>query len=155
MPTFHPDLEPAVVEALNRLETTLLTPLVSGELDDWVQQVRAATLALGARLREFIESVLHAQYVQIAKADVELLSRVEQMMEQDKTLLAEYDGFLAELDALAARVPSAERDELKIAEHRAHIEARGTALVLAIKKQRATAATWLSEAFYRDRGPVD
>jgi hypothetical protein len=152
---FHPDLEPAIVEALNQLETTLLTPLVSGELDDWVQQVRAATLALGTRLREFIESVLHAQYVQIAKADVELLSRVEQMMEQDKILLAEYDGFLAELDALTARVPSAEKDELKIAEHRAHIEARGTALVLAIKKQRATASTWLSEAFYRDRGPVD
>src|SRR5687767_14501276 len=110
---FHPDLEPALVEALTQLETTLLTPQVSGELDDWVQQVRGATLALGARLREFIESVLHAQYVQIAQADVELLSRVEQMMEQDKILLAEYDGFLAELDALTARVPSAEKDELK------------------------------------------
>ena len=149
------DLEPVVTEALNKLETVLITPLVSGELDDWVQQVREATLELGASLREYIESVLHAQYVQIAKTDVELVSRVEQMIEEDKNLLCEYDGFLAEVDTLAARVPAAERDELKITDHRAHLEARGTALVLRIKKQRATASTWLSEAFYRDRGPVD
>ncbi len=149
------DIEPVVNEAMTKLETALLTPLVSGELDSWVQDVREAGVELGPALREYIESVLHAQYVQIAKTDEELLSRVEQMIEEDKNLLGEYDGFLAELATLAARVPSAEKDELKIADHRAHVETRGNALILRIRKQRATASTWLSEAFYRDRGPVD
>lgn len=149
------DLEPVLNEALNKLETALLSPVISGELKSWVEVVRQATHQLGQHLREYIESVLHAQYVQIAKTDPELLSRVETMIEEDKGLLTEYDGFLQELDQLATRVPGAERDELKVADHRAHIEARGTALVLRIKKQRTAASAWLSEAFYRDRGPVD
>ena len=149
------DLEPVLDESLTKLETALLTPVISGELQSWVEVVRQATHHLGEHLREYVETILHAQYVQIAKTDEELLSRVETMIEEDKNLLAEYDGFLQELDSLAARVPGAEKDELKVADHRAHIEARGTALVLRIKKQRAAASAWLSEAFYRDRGPVD
>jgi len=151
----HPDLEPVINEALTRLENALLSPLVSGELNSWVQAVRVATLELGAHLKEYIETVLHEQYQQIARTDEELLSNVEQMIEEDKNLLAEYEAFLHELDLLVARVPGAKRDEGKTADHRAHLEARGTALVLRIKKQKAAAATWLSEAFYRDRGPVD
>lgn len=149
------DIEPVVNEAMTKLETALLTPLVSGELDSWVQDVREAGVELGPALREFLETVLHAQYVQIAKTDEELLSRVEQMIEEDKNLLGEYDGFLVEVETLAARVPSVEKDELKVTDRRAHLETRGNALILRIRKQRAVASTWLSEAFYRDRGPVD
>jgi hypothetical protein len=149
------ELEPALNESLTKLETALITPLVSGELDDWVQTVREATQELGPNLREYIESVLHAQYVQIAKSDEELLSRVEQMIEEDKGLLEEYEAFLQDLKRLSSRVPGAEKDELKVADHRARIEARGNALILRIKKQRAAASTWLSEALYRDRGPGD
>ena len=149
------DIEPVVNEAMTKLETALLTPLVSGELESWVQDVRAAGVELGPALREFLETVLHAQYVQIAKTDEELLSRVEQMIEEDKNLLGEYDGFLVEVETLAARVPSVEKDELKVTDRRAHLETRGNALILRIRKQRAVASTWLSEAFYRDRGPVD
>jgi hypothetical protein len=149
------DLELVLNESLSKLETALLTPQVSGELDRWVQTVREATSELGSHLREYIEGVLHAQYAQIAKTDEELLTHVEQMIEEDKNLLCEFDGFVAELDTLTARVPSAGKDELKVADHRVHIEARGTALILRIRKQRTAAATWLSEAFYRDRGPVD
>ena len=85
------DIEPVVNEAMTKLETALLTPLVSGELESWVQDVRAAGVELGPALREFLETVLHAQYVQIAKTDEELLSRVEQMIEEDKNLLGEYE----------------------------------------------------------------
>ena len=155
MTTVQQDFEPVVNEAMTNLETALLTPLVSGELDSWVQDILEAALELGAPLREYVESVLHAQYVQIAKTDEELLPRVEQMIEEDKSFLAEYDGFLAELETLAARVPAADKDELKVADHRAHVETRGNAMILRIRKQRAVASTWLSEAFYRDRGPVD
>jgi len=149
------DLEPVVNESLAKLETALLTPVVSGELNAWMHSVREATVELGSHLREYIEGVLHAQYAQISKTDEELLSHVEQMIEEDKNLLCEYDGFLAEFDKLAARASSAERDELKVADHRRHIESRGIALIVRIRKQRTAAATWLSEAVYRDRGPVD
>ncbi|MGI8980299.1 MAG: hypothetical protein ACR2FY_13820 [Pirellulaceae bacterium] len=149
------DLELVVNEAMTRLETALLTPLVSGELESWVGEVREAAADLGTPLHDYVETVLHAQYIQIAKTDEELLSRVEKMIEEDKNLLGEYDGFLAELATLTARVPSAEKDELKVTDHRAHVETRGNALILRIRKQRAVASAWLSEAFYRDRGPVD
>ncbi len=35
------------------------------------------------------------------------------------------------------------------------VEVTGIALVLSIKKQQAAAATWLSEAHFRDRGVGD
>jgi len=153
--TVQQDLEPVITESLTKLETALLTPQVSGELDGWVQSVREATSELGSHLREYLDDVLHAQYVQIAKVDNELLTQVEQMIAEDKNLLCEFDGFVAELDTLTTRVPSAEKDELKVADHRQHLEARGTALILRIRKQRTAAATWMSEAFYRDRGRGD
>ena len=47
------------------------------------------------------------------------------------------------------------KDELQLESDRTKLEQEGTALSLSIKRQRAAADTWLSEAAYRDRGAVD
>ena len=77
------------------------------------------------------------------------------MAADDAALKTEYETFQNELNNLALRVPKGERDEGKSAEHQARVEKLGTELVLHIKRHQVAVATWLSEAVYRDRGPVD
>ena len=142
-------------EAMARLETALLSPVLSGELESWVQTVEQSARALDQRLQPYINTVLHAQYKEIAKSDQELLSRVEQMVAEDQQLVAEYQLFLSDLDDLARRVPEVKKHESKVAEQRELVSEQGEALIIRIRKLQVAAATWLNEACYRDRGPVD
>jgi hypothetical protein len=147
--------ELALNDALTSLERALLTPVIAGELADWVQTVEQAAAALAQPLDEFIHAVLHKQYAEIAKADTELLFRVQQMIASDQAVLASYEQFQAKVAGLARRAPAAQQDEGKVASPLAAVEQEGTALILAIRKQQAAASAWLDEALYRDRGPVD
>ena len=106
-------------------------------------------------MHRYIPLVLHAQYAEIAKTDPDLLTRVEQMVKEDEALLAEMERFRGDLANLLERVPLVKKDEGKTDEHRLRIEEQGTALVQRVKKQQATASTWLNEAIYRDRGVGD
>lgn len=148
-----PDVD--IKEAMSKLETSLITPLVSGELDSWVKNAQHAAADLAPKLTRFIEVVLRSEYDQIAKTDSELLRRVQQMVVEDEKLMADFESFRRDLDTLAERVPLVENDEAKTKEHRARVEAKGTALVLAIKKHQTAADTWLSEALNRDNGVGD
>jgi hypothetical protein len=147
--------ETEIDEALARLERALLTPVIPGELVEWVQAVEQAGASLGKPLHEFIHGVLHQQYAEIAKADQEMLFRVQQMIATDQALLDGYQQFQDKVADLARLAPSAKKDENKVAGPLAAIEQEGTTLILAIRKQQAAASAWLSEALYRDRGPVD
>jgi hypothetical protein len=142
-------------EVLGKLETALLSPVVSGELESWARSVQEAAAALSQRLPAFLKSVLHPQYAEIAKNDAELLTRVEQMIAEDQNVLLEQDAFQRRASDFAARASQIKKDEAQIAADRAKVEQEGIALVLRIKRQRAAADTWLAEANYRDRGPVD
>jgi hypothetical protein len=147
--------EAALNEALSRLERALLTPVIPGELEDWVQTAHKAAAALAEPLERYVHSILHPQYAEIAKTDPEMLTRVEQLIASDQTLLAGYQKFLAKLAELTQRAPAAKKDENKLSPQLADIEKDGTALILAVRKQQAAASAWLDEALYRDRGPVD
>jgi hypothetical protein len=147
--------ELALNEALAQLERALLTPVIPGELDSWVQTVRQAAEALVVPLDEFIHGILHRQYAEIAKADQEMLFRVEQLIATDQGILTTYELFRAKVANLAERASAVLKDEKKVAAPLADVEQEGTALILAIRKQQAAAAAWLDEALYRDRGPVD
>jgi hypothetical protein len=147
--------ELALNDALAQLERALLTPVIPGELEVWVQTVQHATTAVAQPLDEFLHGILHRQYAEIARADQEMLFRVQQLMATDETIVTTYELFRAKVANLAERAPAAEKDELKVAAPLADVEQEGTALILAIRKQQAAAAAWLDEALYRDRGPVD
>jgi hypothetical protein len=142
-------------DALASLETALLTPVVSGELESWAKTVEEAAAALAKQLPEFYKSVLHPQYAQIAKTDAELLTRVEQLIAEDQNVLLEQDAFQSRTKDFANKASQIKKDEGQIAADRAKLEQEGIDLVLRIKRQRAAADTWLGEANYRDRGPVD
>lgn len=141
--------------ALTTLETALLTPVVSGELETWAAAAQQAAIELDRRLPPYLRSVLHPQYAEIARSDAELLPRVEQLIAEDQNLLLEQSAFCDRINAFAQRAAQVKRDEAQVATERDQLEQEGIGLIVRIKKQRAAADTWLAEASYRDRGPVD
>jgi hypothetical protein len=142
-------------EAIDRLETALLTPVIAGELTGWVTTVQDAANELDKRFRTFSDQVLHPAYKEIAKADSELLFKVQQMKEGEQKLLEEYTTFRTSLAVLAKKAPEVFNDEAKAADERALVEKQGMKLMTEVKRQLTAVTTWLSEAVYRDRGPVD
>ena len=142
-------------EALTRLETALLAPVVSGELESWAKTVQEGTSALSQCLPSYLNAVLHPQYAEIAKSDSELLTRVQQLIAEDQNLILEQDKFEKRVNDFAKRASQIKKDESQTTNERTKVEQEGIALVLRIKRQRAAADTWLGEANYRDRGPVD
>jgi len=142
-------------ESLTRLETALLAPVVSGELESWADTLQEATKGLSERLPTYLHSVLHPQYAEIAKSDSELLTRVQQMIAEDQNVILEQDKFEKRVHDFVRRAAQIKKDEAQASTERGKLEQEGIALVLRIKRQRAAADTWLAEANYRDRGPVD
>src|SRR5262245_24974997 len=145
----------AINETLAALETALLSPVASGELESWARTVEEAATKLSERLPAYLKSVLHPQYAEIAKSDPELLSRVEQLIAEDQNVLIEQDAFQTRASDFARKAAQVKKDEAQVAAERTKLELEGIALALRIKRQRAAADTWLTEANYRDRGPVD
>jgi hypothetical protein len=155
-----PTVDPAhcaaeLSEALTQAETALLTPVVSGELETWATTVQETTQLASERLPIYLKHVLHPEYAEIAKTDPELLPRVEQLIAEDQSLLVDQDAFRTEVNDFAKRASHIKKDEAQVAAERSKLEQKGLAIILRIKRQRAAADTWLAEAAYRDRGPVD
>jgi len=142
-------------ETLATLETALLTPVVSGELESWARTAQQAATELEKRLPPYLRSVLHPQYAEIARSDSELLSRVEQLIAEDQSLLLEQSAFCDRMNSFVARAAKVKKDEAQVSAVRTQLEQEGLDLIVRIKRQRAAADTWLAEANYRDRGPVD
>jgi hypothetical protein len=141
-------------EIIDNLERALLTPVVAGELVGWVSTVQDAADDLDEAIHPFLK-VLHAEYKEIAKSDSEMLSRVEQLMDGEKKMLSMLEEFRRDLHILATRAPEVYSDEAKAADERMKVEKQGIRLLTQIKRQQAGVSTWLAEAVYRDRGPVD
>jgi len=142
-------------DALSKLETALLSPVASGELESWARNAQEATKLLCDLLPAYLKSVLHPQYGEIAQSDPELLSRVEKLIAEDQNVVLEQDAFCTRMNEFVRRASAIKKDEAQGANERTKLEQEGLALVLRIKRQRAAADTWLTEANYRDRGPVD
>jgi hypothetical protein len=90
-------------ETLETLETALLTPVVSGELEAWARTVQQAAAMLEKRLPPYLRSVLHPEYAEIARSDAELLPRVEQLIAEDQNLLLEQSAFCDRVNAFSRR----------------------------------------------------
>jgi hypothetical protein len=144
-----------LTDALTRLETALLSPVVSGELESWAKSVEEATTVLAERLPPYVTSVLHPQYAEIAKTDSELLSRVEQLIAEDQNVLLELEALRKEVQDFAKRASQIKKDEAQATDQRLKLEQKGIEFIVRVKRQRAAADTWMAEANYRDRGPVD
>lgn len=140
--------------AIDKMETALLTPVLAGELVSWITQVQDSADDIDELLQPCLERI-HSDFTEIAKSDNELLSRVEQMVGDEKELLKLHEEFRRDLQLLATKAPKVNSDEAKVADERLKVEQQGTHLLTELKRLQAKASTWLQEAVYRDRGPVD
>jgi hypothetical protein len=141
--------------ALSAFETSLATPVISGELADWLDAVKKSWAAASAQVQHQARERHPQQYDEISKADPELFPRVEQLQAEDEAIEADR----ATLDNLVARmsehVPKLEPDEEKAQHHTKTVTDDGMAFIARVRKQEVALQTWFVEAFNRDRGSVD
>ncbi|MEX2173686.1 MAG: hypothetical protein WD872_04945 [Pirellulaceae bacterium] len=147
--------ETALVEALAKLETALLAPLISGELESWASAVGQGAGELEPSWTSNVKNILQPQYAEIARSDQELLSRVESLIAEDEKLGEAFDAFRGNAQDFCRRAPAARKDENKVAEQQQALVKQGLDLVTGIRRQQVAASAWLAESLYRDRGPVD
>jgi hypothetical protein len=151
----QPTAESALKTALASLETSLSTPIVSGELAAWVQEVQASWEEASARIEESCRVLHPRQFEQIAEQDQELLPQIEQLKAEDEAIerQREHIGQMVARDA--QYVPKLEPDEGKAQKHVQTLIDQGLAFVVQVRKQEVAIGTWLMEAFNRDRGTAD
>ena len=118
-----PAQEKALQHAMLRLEAALLAPVVSGELRPWTETVRESLMSFGPTWIEYVNGVVHLQYKQIAKTDANLLSRVDQMIQEDRQLLTDFAQFENNVKDLAVRASQVQKNEGKAADNRLQVEA--------------------------------
>jgi len=142
-------------DALAKLETAILTPVVSGELTEWVRVATLASNDMRNQLQHYREGVLEPQCAVISETDPDLLPRVQELKREDDAISKELAEFRDNLASLTYRAADVETDESKVNNHRSTVETQGLAFVVHVRRELAAAATWFNEALFRDRGTGD
>lgn len=147
--------EQALEATLARLETALLSPVISGELKAWLNNVRQAAATFAMDWTRYLHTTLHVQYAETMQSDPELSANVEKLIRADSELLVELAQFHEALQRIERQAAEIQWQEAKLEPERRRLEETGLGLILSIKRQRAAAETWLVESLYRDRGVKD
>ncbi len=155
MTTTHAESESSLRSSLERLEDCLLSPVVSGELTSWVDEVRHVWADAAAQIREHVEALHPRQYDEISAADPELLPLTEKLQAEDAELAEQCEEYARSIQRFAEHAPKFEPDEEKIAEHTRVLVDEGIQFITRVRKQEAALQTWFVEAFTRDRGVAD
>ena len=147
--------ESALKTALAAFETSVSTPIVSGELAAWVDEVQRVWQEASAQIHYCVKHLHARQYDQMAKEDLELLPRIELLKAEDEAIeqLREHVSQLIARDA--QHVPKLEPDEGKAQKHVQSLVDEALAFITRVRKQEVAVQTWLVEAFNRDRGTGD
>ncbi|MEX0612767.1 MAG: hypothetical protein WD738_15065 [Pirellulales bacterium] len=141
--------------ALTGLETSLSTPIVSGELAAWMGEVQKAWQEASAQIHYSVKHLHQRQYDQMAKEDLELLPRIELLKVEDEAIEQQREHISQMVARDAQHVPKLEPDEGKAQKHVQSLIDEGLAFITRVRKQEVAVQTWLLEAFNRDRGAVD
>lgn len=140
---------------LAELETALETPVVPGELETWVEVVHTATKNVETQLTHHIQVTHEELFIEIAEQDDELLGRLEQLREQDASLLREFDELARLVGRLRKTILETDRNETELDQAHSKLVEQGLAFVLGARTQERAIETWYSEAFLRDHGVAD
>ncbi|MBL8849918.1 MAG: hypothetical protein JNG89_09545 [Planctomycetaceae bacterium] len=140
---------------LEQLETAAGTPLVSGEMERWLQEFTAALAAAQPALIRRIQ-VSHApQLKEIRREDPEMMRNADCVQREDAWIAETIQGLLARADVLQPMVARIEPDEKRAETALVELGEQAVQLVARARKQEIALRTWLQEAFTRDRGVVD
>jgi hypothetical protein len=142
-------------DALDAFETALMTPVVSGELAVWGDQVRDAWATLTPIVERQVSRLHPKQYEEMTRQDPELFTHVDNLKAEDAAIRDEQQKLAQLIDRLANLAPLVEPDERKFNDLQAHLRKDGIAFVARVRTQQVALETWYLEAFHRDRGYVD
>lgn len=145
----------ALIDALDRFEVCLETPLVPGEMEGWAESLRNAYHELAPVLNAHLRQVHRPMLAQIASEDPELLCHTEEIKHADQVTLETFDRLRQWVEQLPDVVAKIEPNEKRLEEHIGSLIRDGLELVMHIRKQETVLSTWHQEAMFRDRGTVD
>ena len=141
--------------ALADFETSLGTPIVSGDLAAWAEVAKKAWDEASAQLHYHVKHLHPRQYDEISQQDPELLPRIESLKAEDDAIEQQREQIAQVVNRVAQHVPKLEPDEEKAQGHVKTLVDDGTAFLARARKQEVAVQTWYVEAFNRDRGAVD
>ncbi len=151
----YTDSELELKASLVQFETFLDTPMMAGELVDWVSELRRTWSDFSTYVRRHLTELHPRLYQQISNQDPELLPRTEKLQAEDGEIAKDSDTFDRLVDHFAEHAPRFEPDEEKIANHAKSLVEKGIALVNRVRRQEVAVQTWFVEAFTRDCGVAD
>jgi hypothetical protein len=140
---------------LERFEHSLVTPVVPGELPAWLEAAHSSCKEIGEPLRHVVEEAHPDLLREIARQDIELTPRIEELKTKDEAMIAEWNTLCRALDELRQRADRTEPNEAKLDAQVERLREKCLHFVIEARKQDAALATWLVEAFNRDRGIAD
>jgi len=141
--------------ALTAFETSVTTPIVSGELANWMQDVQATWSAASTQVHNHINDLHPRQYQEISQEDPSLFQQIELLKAEDEAIERERDKLNRQIAQVAQQIPNLEPDEAKARRHVKHLIDGGVVLVARVRKQEVAVQTWFVEAFDRERGGGD
>ena len=139
---------------LSEFEERAETPLIPGELDNWLSEVGSAFEELLPQLRLQTQHIHADEFAEIAEEDPELFARIEEMRAEDQSIMSLADQAAESLESLKARREQ-DATETDLKQDLDDFVSLSLGLVTRIRKQEVTVRTWLVEAFTRDRGEMD
>jgi hypothetical protein len=147
--------ETALRDALATFETSVTTPVISGELSDWIMKVKKSWGVVSSRIDEQVRDLHPQQFNEIAETDAALLRQVELLRAEDEAIELDRDKLNQAIARMAEHLPKLEPDEAKAQPHVQNLVDQSVALVTRVRKQEVAVQTWFAEAFNRDRGGGD
>jgi hypothetical protein len=142
-------------KSLQALATCLETPVIPGEMPEWLGMVVKGVETVEPLLRRNIESVHKSEYEQIVHEDRGLGHRVEALRNGDTESLELLDRLKDCLEKVKAKAAHKEPDELALNDDVGLCEKLGLEFVIHAQKQEIARRTWLSESINRMRGGGD
>jgi len=172
-----------IEESLKEFEERVSVPLVPGELESWLDEVKTAWQSLWPQLQVQTQYIHAKEFAQIAEEDPELSCRVREMREEDTGIMAQSDEVADQIKYIETRLEGgmAEPDldekklqpgttepkpnvgdfndegamETALKQNVDQLVTASLALVSRIRKQEVAVRTWLVEAYTRDKGVMD
>ncbi len=142
-------------EALTSFETSVATPIVSGELPDWADKVQKSWSEVSAQVHYHVKQLHPRQYQEISNEDPALFQQVELLKAEDDAIEQEREKLTQSIARVATHVPKLEPDEGKANNHVQNLINEAMGFIMRARKQEVAVQTWYVEAFNRERGGGD
>jgi len=140
-------------DVLEAFETSLATPVISGDLPSWIGYVQENWAELVPLVHQQVDVQHRAELKQISRENTELLPRVQQLEGEDESIREQIRTLTSTISRLSQTSARDETHETKTQENvAAALAVEGLAFLNHVRSHDVAVKTWLGEAFNRDNG---